>query len=321
MKKTARMIGCAMLLYMAGSLAAQIIMTMVAMIIAIVQVMITGGDIMSSMDIVTNGWFLMSVTVVAADIVGPLCAWLFVRKMPSAAIDKRKLSISGVLMSACVCFGTLYAFGYLSEGILWVVAKIFGTTTEQLNAVNQMSVQFSNLQYILLVCVLAPIVEELLFRGLIIKKMLVHGRFAALVLSAAIFGLVHGTISQIPYALALGLVLGYVYIRFGNIYLNMGLHAVMNFIGGVLYLFVEDVPYIDYIYTGVVIALILGAIVIVVLKRRDIKNFVCEGSPEEVALPQQTKAVLINAGFIGFAALCLMMMVYSLVSMLLVANL
>ena len=317
MKKTAQMIGYAMLLYLAVTFAVEFLLVLIVEVIAMVYMLMTGGAMESAMAIAMNGWFLMITSVISSYIAAPLSAWLLVRKLPNATFDKSKLTSGGVLMSGCVSLGTLYLFGYLSEGILWIVSKVTNTTVEQLNAVNQMSEQFSVLQYVLLVCVAAPIFEELFFRGLIIKKMLVHGKVAAIVLSAAVFGLVHGTLSQIPYALALGFVLGYIYIKHGNIYLNIGLHMVMNFMGGVLYLIIGDLPYADYIHLGISIAFILGAIVIVVLKWKDIKNYIFEDTTQDMPVGQQIKAVLLNPGFILFAVACLLLMLFTLVSTIL----
>ncbi len=311
MKKAAQIISYGMLIYLATSFGTQIIITFAVSILGTMYAMVTGGDIMSGAMIATNSWYLMIISIISSYIAAPFCAWLLIRKLPSADIKRSRLSVGNVLMSGCVCLGIFYLFGYISEGILWAVGRLFSMTAEQLNAVNQMSEQFNNFQYILLVCVCAPIVEEVFFRGIIINKMMVYGKTAAIVLSAAIFGLVHGTLSQIPYALALGLVLGYIYVRFGNIYLNIGLHAFMNFMGGVVYMLIEDIPYIDYIYTALMVCIIIAAIVILILKRNSIKQYMLENSEEEASAGEQTKTVLGNMGFILFAVACLLMMIIS----------
>lgn len=314
MKKTAQIISYAMILYLGSSLVVQLVLMVAAELGGMIYAMAAGGDIMSGAMVVTNSWFLMITSIISSYIVAPFCAWLLIKRLPSAEIKRSRPSVKNVLMSGCVCLGTLYLFGYLSEGILWITAKLFDTTTAKLNAVNQLSEQFGILQYVLLVCVCAPIAEEVFFRGLVINKMLVYGKTAAIVLSAAIFGLVHGTLSQIPYALALGLVLGYIYIRFGNIYLNIGLHAVMNFMGGVFYLIIEDIPYAEYINTGIWAVFCIAAAVIVVVNRKVIKNYILENGGGAEPAGVQARTVLCNAGFIVFAVLCVLLMLFSLAS-------
>ena len=56
----------------------------------------------------------------------------------------------------------------------------------------------------------APIAEEILFRGLVLRSIEPYGKKFAIFASALMFGLYHGNLIQIPFALAVGLVLGYV---------------------------------------------------------------------------------------------------------------
>lgn len=315
MKKTAQLIGFAMLLYFGVEFAVEFGIVFVVEFIVMVPALVTGGDISEAMKIISDGWFLMITTVFSSYVAAPLAAWLLLRKKPDGSFSKSRLSVGKVLMCGCVSMATLYIFGYLSQGILWVVSKLFNTTVEQLNAVDQMSGQFTTLQYVLMLCIFAPVIEELFFRRFIINKMIAHGELAAIVVSAFVFGMVHGTLSQIPYALAVGLVFGYIYIRFKNIYLNIGLHMFLNFMGGVFYLLIEDVPYADYISFAVSIAFIVAAVIILIVKRKDIRvNTVDEA--EGLTVGQQIKTVLLNPGMILYTVLCLLVMVFNLVYMI-----
>lgn len=93
-------------------------------------------------------------------------------------------------------------------------------------------------------CVAAPILEELLFRGLL-QNMLRAGfrngfmgqlagdRVAdafGIVLTAAIFAIAHGTLSGFPPLFVMGLALGIVYARTNNLYASMILHAINNIV-------------------------------------------------------------------------------------------
>lgn len=78
---------------------------------------------------------------------------------------------------------------------------------------------------------MAPLSEELVCRGLVLRlAMKVSSRFWIVnMIQAFAFGVMHGNVIQGIYAFLLGLVLGYLYFRFGNIWLCMLLHAAMNF--------------------------------------------------------------------------------------------
>lgn len=74
-----------------------------------------------------------------------------------------------------------------------------------------------------------PIVEELIFRGLIynrIKKM--AGISLAAILSGAIFGAYHGNWVQAPYAMIIGLVCVFVYEKYKSIIAPILLHITAN---------------------------------------------------------------------------------------------
>ena len=76
--------------------------------------------------------------------------------------------------------------------------------------------------------VLPAVCEELLFRGVVIGLLKPAGERVAVLLSAVLFALAHGTLTQIPFAFVLGLVFGYLYLRTGNLLLPMVLHFLNN---------------------------------------------------------------------------------------------
>lgn len=78
-------------------------------------------------------------------------------------------------------------------------------------------------------CVLAPILEEMLFRGIILRSFLhQYGRWAAIVGSAALFGLAHMNIYQFAAALVLGIIAGWLYERTRSLLPCIALHAAYN---------------------------------------------------------------------------------------------
>lgn len=59
-------------------------------------------------------------------------------------------------------------------------------------------------------CIIGPIVEELIFRGFLLRRMEQHGKCTAIVITSILFGLMHGNLPQIMPAMMIGLVWGYV---------------------------------------------------------------------------------------------------------------
>ena len=76
---------------------------------------------------------------------------------------------------------------------------------------------------------LAPLVEEVVFRGAVLRVLLEKlTPWKAIVVSALLFSLVHGNPAQMPYAFIGGLLLGWMYWRTGSIIPGMVYHWVNN---------------------------------------------------------------------------------------------
>lgn len=82
--------------------------------------------------------------------------------------------------------------------------------------------------YSIFVCIIAPITEEFLFRGVILRSLSKYGTVFAGVTSAVLFGLLHGNFQQTPMAFLVGLVLAYAAIRTGSLRLPILIHFVVN---------------------------------------------------------------------------------------------
>ena len=62
--------------------------------------------------------------------------------------------------------------------------------------------------------ILAPVWEELLFRGFVLRTLRPFGKRFSVLGSALLFGLFHGNLLQTPYAVLMGLLLGYVTVEY-----------------------------------------------------------------------------------------------------------
>ena len=78
------------------------------------------------------------------------------------------------------------------------------------------------------VCLLGPVLEELLFRGVVLESIKKYNERFAIVFSALIFGLMHCNFTQAVNAFIIGLVLGAVYVRSDSIVPTCVLHILMN---------------------------------------------------------------------------------------------
>lgn len=94
----------------------------------------------------------------------------------------------------------------------------------------------------IVVGLLAPLVEEVVFRGAILRSLLKWSRnhWVAIAVSAVLFAVVHGNPAQMPHAFLVGLLLGWMYYRTDSIVPGVAYHWVNNSIAYVLYNIMPD---------------------------------------------------------------------------------
>ena len=81
---------------------------------------------------------------------------------------------------------------------------------------------------------LPAVLEEMVYRGYILRTLLPHGKMFAIVVSSAMFALMHGNLLQIPFAFIVGLTCGYLAVKTGKIWVAALLHFLNNFMAVVL---------------------------------------------------------------------------------------
>ena len=89
----------------------------------------------------------------------------------------------------------------------------------------------------LAICIFAPLVEELVFRGAVLRVLLesMRSHWVAIALSALLFAAVHANPVQMPHAFCLGLLLGWMYYRTGSVVPGIMVHWVNNTVAYAVY--------------------------------------------------------------------------------------
>ena len=95
---------------------------------------------------------------------------------------------------------------------------------------------------VLSTAVVPALVVEMIFRGYFLGALRPHGDGIAVVVSAAVFGLFHGNVLQIPFAFLLGLVFGYVVVQTGSIWPAVLIHFGNNLMSVLLEYGAERYP-------------------------------------------------------------------------------
>lgn len=165
-------------------------------------------------------------------LVGIPVGLLILKRVPAQIPQRHTLPLSRFFMYFAVCQFMMYAGNLVGMGVSRLVEGVFGIAP--VNPLNSLFENSSVWVRLLFAGILAPLVEEFLFRKQLIDRMRPYGERTAVLLSALMFGLFHGNLSQLFYAFSVGLVLGYLYLRSGKLRYTVVLHMIANILGGVI---------------------------------------------------------------------------------------
>ena len=133
---------------------------------------------------------------------------------------------------------TNYASNSLVLDFIHVILLILGFRFLYEGSIYQLK-NFLSIDYrvnsILLSCIYAPFIEEMMYRGIILNGLLKkYSAKVALISSSLIFGFMHFSFLQSINAFFIGLIIGYIFIKTKSLYLCIFIHFCNNFI--VMYL-------------------------------------------------------------------------------------
>ena len=158
----------------------------------------------------------------------------YVVEVENDAEPKPKFGIGKAVIALIVAFSALYIFAQVGSAITDLIRRFSGGLLGNTDALNELVSATPWYVTVIGTVILAPLIEELVFRKWIIDRARPFGEFAACLLSGILFGLFHGNFLQGFYATALGFIFAYVYIRTSNLLYPVALHAVVNLFGSVI---------------------------------------------------------------------------------------
>lgn len=142
---------------------------------------------------------------------------------------------------------------------------------------------------ILCLGMISPVAEELMYRGVLYKRVRENGGFWRAALSSALlFAMSHGNLVQFLYAFGLGLLLAYVYEKYGSLKAPVFLHMTANITSLVL----TEVGVFDWIVLSperlaisVIACAFVGAVMFVLIQRIEEKPDTSEEAQDDKVTP------------------------------------
>ena len=150
------------------------------------------------------------------------------RKLPDKTGMKQAAPSAcfGSLLLGCAAFPVALLAISVTTGLLPSVAESQSEYMELQEAITASANPWLEAAVVVLI---APLVEELLFRGLVQRTLLCSIKpFSAIVISGICFGFFHGNQYQMVFTIPLGLLLGYVAYRFDSLWPSVLLHLGFN---------------------------------------------------------------------------------------------
>lgn len=162
----------------------------------------------------------------------PVLIALMKRFVPAVKLRRYRMSPGQYLVALITCLGLAYTSNFVGTFLGFVISLV--TKKPMTNAAQELTSQMSPGMILFYVVLLAPIMEEFIFRKLIVDRTVRYGQGIAILLSGLMFGLFHGNLNQFCYTVVIGFFLGFLYLKTGNIKITISLHMIFNFFGGML---------------------------------------------------------------------------------------
>lgn len=154
--------------------------------------------------------------------------------------DRRKENLAGIVQNNkaplskyiyIICISIAFSLGLNNIMLLSDLANYSLAYQEAAEALYAPSLAVQ------LIClgIITPIMEEYIFRGLIFKRIRNYcSARRAIVASAFFFGMYHGNLVQVIYGTLSGLLLGYLYEKYGSLKAPILAHMLMNIVSCIL---------------------------------------------------------------------------------------
>lgn len=200
-------------------------------------------------------------------IIGLPVAWWICRSVPRAQLEKDLIGVRRSGRWFVIGVSLMHIGAIVGSWLNGLALQLTGR--DPINFVDEMIGYYPQTAAVIGTCVLAPICEELLFRGLLANRLARYGQMPAALVSALLFGLYHANLEQFFYAFALGILLAYAYFRSGRLIVPIALHMLLNIYGSGALFWIGDSEFQLLLYGISILILSVMGVVMMVRRRNE----------------------------------------------------
>ena len=157
---------------------------------------------------------------------------LVLSRLPKVKPLKSKAGAGYFFGGICISITLLVAGNFVGSYLLSIFEQLTGKVLT--NPLEESLAQATTLENFIFVVIAAPLVEELIFRKVTCDRLLPLGEGYAVVVSSAVFALVHGNLFQCFYAFTIGILLSFFYVKTGKLRYSVIYHMIINFMGSII---------------------------------------------------------------------------------------
>lgn len=241
---------------------------------------------------------------------------LVIRQVPGVQMKKHNMKPTQLLGAFAISYALMYLSNLAGQFFTNIIGIIKGSPVD--DAIADLVSELNPLTAFFVMVLLAPALEEWIFRKLLVDRTIRYGEGTAIFLSGLMFGLFHGNLNQFVYTFLVGAFWAFIYVKTGRLRYTIYLHMALIFMGSVGSLFFLDaistleggssamngfhfllgmlLPLAIVIpYLIVVFGLVISGIVLLVTNWRRFRLI-----PAELFIPKEKRfsVIFLNAGMI-----------------------
>ena len=179
-------------------------------------------------DVEGSSWFSLVNMIIPMYVIGFPLLFLAMSKKETLKPEKHKLSFGRYLLCIPLMAGMIGVGAFVGIILNMLVTLPFGVNPMNSTAISKVMMDSNPVLRTITAGILAPVVEEMIFRKFLIDRTYRYGEWVAIFTSGVMFGLFHGNFAQCFFAALIGGLFAYIYVRTGQIWYTIGLHMILN---------------------------------------------------------------------------------------------
>ncbi len=304
-------------------------------VIYAVQMLVSNGVKLIKPQWLEDPTISLILSMVPLYLIGMPALIAFVKRIPGKAPQRRAIKKGHFFLALIMCYAVMYCSNFVGVIIKTIIGMLKGQAVG--NAIFDIALNANMAVTFIYMVICAPIMEEYIFRKLIVDRTLRYGEGVAVVVSGLMFGLFHGNLSQFVYATTLGMFFAFLYVKTGNLKVTIALHMFINFMGAVVStLILKGIHFTEYselatsgdvegmmslimtylpgwiaymVYIFVLLALVITGIVLLIVFR---KRFVLNAGEVTIPKGERFKTIFLNFGMLVYSLFWIGMIIVQL---------